>query len=365
MQEKKDGATYAPKGKTRPVCRPGEFPVAAVGLDHGHIYGMCNGLSEAGADIAVVYDPDPGKVAAFRERFPGAKAAGSLEEALSAPVRLVATAAVPADRAGIALAAMAHGKDAFSDKPGFTAMEQAAALRAAVKETGRRFFVYFSERLHVEASVLAGEMIRGGAVGRVVQVMGWGPHRLSAPTRPAWFFDPARYGGILTDIGCHQIEQILHFAGAEDAEIEKSRTGNYAHPSHPGFEDYGDCLLRCDNGVAGYFRVDWFTPDGLGAWGDGRTLIVGTEGTLEIRKYLDLANSGEGDHIYLADGRGERHIAAAGTCGFPFFGRMIRDSLDGTETAMKQEYVFRVMELTIRAEKEAERIGGAAAQPSN
>ena len=355
MQEKKDGATYAPKGKARPICKPGEFPVAAVGLDHGHIYGMCNGLSEAGADVAFVYDPDSVKVEAFREKFPNAKPLGSLEEALCAPVRMIATAAVPADRAGIALAAMAHGKDAFSDKPGLTTLEQAAALRTAAKETGQRFFIYFSERLHVEASVLAGNMIREGAVGKVVQVMGWGPHRLSELTRPAWFFDPERYGGILTDIGCHQIEQIMYFAGAEDAVIEKSRVANYAHSAHSAFEDYGDCLLRCSNGVAGYFRVDWFTPDGLGAWGDGRTLIVGTEGTLEIRKYIDLANSREGDHVYLADGKGERHIEAAGTCGFPFFGQMIRDCLDGTETAMKQEYVFRVMELAVQAQRDAER----------
>ena len=359
MQEKKDGAFYAPKGKARPTCAPGEFPVAVIGLDHGHIYGMCNGLSEAGADIAYVYDPDPEKVEAFRQKFPHAKPAGNMEEALCAPVRMIATAAVPADRAGIAIAAMKHGKDAFSDKPGLTTSLHAAALRAAQKETGKRYFIYFSERLHVEASVRAGEMIREGAIGKIVQVMGWGPHRLSETTRPGWFFDPERYGGILTDIGCHQIEQILYFAGAEDAVIEKSRIGNYAHPKYPGFQDYGDCLLRCENGVAGYFRVDWFTADGLAAWGDGRTLIVGTEGTLEIRKYIDLGRSAEGDHIYLVDRKGERHIEVAGTCGFPFFGQMIRDCLDGTETAMRQEYVFRVMELAICAQREAEWIIGA------
>ena len=355
MQEKKDGSVYAPKGRAQAVCSPGDFPVGVIGLDHGHIFGMCNGLTEAGAEVVCVYDPDPAKVAAFRERFPGAAAAVSREEVLSAPVQMIATAAVPCDRAGVALAALAHGKHVFIDKPAMTTAEQIDALRRETERTGKRVFVYYSERLHVEASVYAEKLIREGAVGRVVQVMGWGPHRLSEPSRPAWFFEPERYGGILTDIGCHQIEQLMFFAGAKDARIIRSRVGNYAHPKHPAFQDFGDCMIECDNGVTGYFRVDWFTPDGMGAWGDGRTLITGTDGMIEIRKYIDLANSAEGDHVYFADRAGEHHLCVSGQCGFPFFGRMIRDCLDGSDTAMDQAYTFRVMELAIEAQQRAER----------
>lgn len=356
MQEKKDGSTYAPKGKASVVCAPGEFRVGVIGLDHGHIYGMCYGLREAGAEIILVYDPDPKKVAMFQSVFPQAKAAASREEVLCSDVNLIASAAVAADRCGIGVEAMEHGKDFFSDKPSITTRPQLAAARETAKRTGRRFFTYFSERLHVEASVYAEELLRSGAIGRVVQVMGWGPHRMGLTTRPDWFFDSDRFGGILTDIGCHQIEQIVHFAGAKDARIVKSRMGNYAHTEYPKFQDFGDAMLECDNGVTGYFRVDWFTPDGLGAWGDGRTLIIGTEGYIEIRKYIDVANSPEGDHVYCVNKEGEQHFCASGKCGFPFFGRLIRDCLDGSDTAMDQDYIFRIMELAIEAQEIAESV---------
>jgi predicted dehydrogenase len=225
--------------------------------------------------------------------------------------------------------------------------------REAVARTGRKYGVYYSERIHVEAAVCAGDLIESGAIGRVIQVMGWGPHRASPGSRPEWFFDRGKYGGILVDIGCHQIEQILAYAGAKDAQILYSRVENFNYPSRPLFEDFGEVGLVCDNGASGYFRVDWFTPDGLGSWGDGRTIVLGTDGYIEIRKYINVAADLEGDHVFLVNHRGERHIKAAGTCGFPFFGRFIRDCLDRTETAMTQDHAFRVIELAIEAQEQA------------
>ncbi len=357
MQEKRDGGTYAPRGKACAVCEKGAFPIGVIGLDHGHIYGMCNGLTEAGATLGPVYDPDPAKVGPFLAAFPEAWAAGSREEVLASDVKLVASAAVPADRCQIGCEAMRRGKDCFLDKPPLTTRAQLAEARRTAAETGRKMLVYFSERLHVEASVYAQQLIEQGAIGRVVQVMGWGPHRLSAQGRPAWFFEPERYGGILVDIGCHQIEQLVFFAGASDARIVQSRVGNYAHGQYPRFQDFGDAMLLCDNGVTGYFRVDWFTPDGLRAWGDGRTLITGTEGYIELRKYLDVASSAEGDHVYYVNGKEERHFCASGQCGFPFFGKLINDCLHRTETAMTQTYIFRVMELALEAQERAQLVG--------
>ena len=357
MQIKNDGATYAPKGKAAPACEPGGFPVGIIGLDHGHIYGMCNGLVEAGATIALVYDPDEVKVSEFLKSFPGSEAAKSQEEVFASSVKLIATAAVPCDRAGIGVAAMNAGKDCFSDKPAFTSRTGLEAAREAAARTGRRFFIYFSERLHVEGSVCAEELIKSGAIGKVLNVTGMGPHRLSADTRPDWFWDKEKYGGILVDIGCHQIEQIVHFARAKDAKITFSRAGNYANPQSPGFEDFGDATLVCGNGATGYFKVDWFTPEGLGAWGDGRTIVTGTAGYIEIRKYINVAESQEGDHVYYVNGEGEHHICASGKYGFPFFGAMIRDCLDRTETAMKQDYIFHISQLAIDARETAQNVG--------
>ncbi|MBI1355664.1 MAG: gfo/Idh/MocA family oxidoreductase [Acidobacteria bacterium] len=352
--QKADGMNYAPTGGGKPVVEKGAFPVAAVGLDHGHIYGMCNGLAAAGAEIRWAWDPDPARVEQFVKTYPEARPARSKQEVLQDPeVRLVASACVPADRGPLGCEVLAHGKDYFADKAPMTTLEQLAAARAQVAATGRKFAVYYSERLHTECSIYAGNLIAEGAIGRVLQVIGLGPHRLNAPSRPAWFFERERYGGILIDIGSHQIEQFLFFAGAGDAQVVSARTANYNHKQYPELEDFGDASLTADNGATNYFRVDWFTPDGLGAWGDGRCFILGTEGYIEMRKYLDIGRDPESDQLYLVNGREEKRIATHGTVGFPFFGELILDCLEGTERAMTQEHTFKAAELCLLAQAQA------------
>ncbi|KZE80882.1 oxidoreductase [Paenibacillus elgii] len=355
--QKNDGMNYAPQGKPNPVVKPGEFAFAAIGLDHGHIFGMCNGLMEAGADLVAVYDPDPVKVEAFVKRYPQAKAAASEEEILLDPsIRLVAAAAVPSERGSLGVRVMSAGKDYFTDKTPFTALSQLEAARAKCEETGRKYMVYFSERLHVESAVFAGELIQKGAIGRVVHVMGWGPHRLNAPTRPQWFFEREKYGGILCDIGSHQIEQFLYYTGAKDATVVSSRVANYHNKPYPELEDFGDATLTGDNGATFYFRVDWLTPDGLGTWGDGRTLIVGTDGYIELRKYIDIARDKQGDHVYLVNKEVERHFSVHGEVGYPFFGQLILDCIHRTENAMTQEHAFKAAELCLKAQQQAVRV---------
>lgn len=354
--EKESGMNYAPQGKPNKVCREGEFVIAAVGLEHGHIYGMCNGLIEAGAQLKWVYDPDPAKVRAFCEKYPQVKAARSEEEVLGDPsVQLVAGAAVTSERCALGLRVMDAGKDYFTDKAPLTTLAQLEQAKAKVKETGRKYAVYYSERLHVESAVYAGQLVEQGAIGRVIQVLGTGPHR-EGTGRPDWFYDKEKFGGILCDIGSHQIEQFLYYTGAKDAAVQCARVANYSHKDHPTFEDFGDASLVGDNGAAGYFRVDWFTPDGLGTWGDGRLILLGTEGYIELRKYIDVARDPEGDHVYLVNGEKERHIAVRGKVGYPFFGKLILDCLNRTETAMTQEHAFKAAELCVRVELAATKI---------
>jgi predicted dehydrogenase len=357
MQQKADGMNYAPQGRAERVCGTGEFPIGVIGLDHGHIYGMCNGLKEAGADVKWVYDPDPKKVAAFRTKFPEAAAARSEAEILDdGAVRLVASASVPDQRCPVGLRAMDAGKHFFTDKPPCVTLDQVAAAREKVARTGLRYAVYYSERLHVESAVYAERLVKEGAIGRVVQVMGTGPHRISLAQRPEWFFHKNRYGGIIVDIGCHQIEQFLCYTGARDARVLHSAIANYNYKQYPEFEDFGQATLQADNGASGYFRVDWFTPNGLGSWGDGRTVILGTDGYIELRKYLDVARTKEGDQVYLVNHEGESHHPVAGTVGFPFFGRLIRDCLDDTHEAYSQELFFKAIELAIVAQTRADRL---------
>lgn len=354
---KSDGMNYAPKGKPRPVVQAGEFVIAAAALDHGHIYGMCNGLAEAGATLKWVFDPDPAKVEAFLKAYPDAKPAESLAQILEdAEVQLVCGAAITSERAALGIKVMKAGKDYFTDKAPFTTLEQVEEARKTAAETGRKYMVYYSERLHVESAVYAGQLIEQGAIGRVLQVIGMGPHRLGAPNRPEWFFKHDQYGGILCDIGSHQIEQFLYYTGAKDAEILSSKVANYNHLEYPELEDFGDCTLLGDNGATQYFRVDWFTPDGLSTWGDGRTFILGTEGTIELRKYVNVAADQTGDHLFLVNKDGETHLELHGKVGYPFFGELILDCINRTETAMTQAHAFKAGELCVKAQMAAKHI---------
>ena len=343
--------TYAPQGKPAPVVAPGEFVFAAAHLDHGHINAMCGGLLEAGGTLRWVYDPDPAKVQAFQERYPEVHVARSLDEILEdAEVYLVAAAAVPNERGPLGLQVMRAGKDYFTDKGPFTTLAQLDDARRAVKETGQRYHVYYGERLHSECAMFAGDLIQEGAIGRVIQVLGLGPHRLNAPKRPAWFFEKEKYGGILADIGSHQIEQFLTYTGSADATVASARVANFNNPETPGLEDFGETNLVGDSGASGYFRVDWFTPDGLSSWGDGRTLILGTDGYIELRKYTEITRSGGGDQVYLVDGKGEQHMEVSGKVGFRFFGQLVLDVLNRTETAMTQAHAFKAAELCLKAQ---------------
>jgi predicted dehydrogenase len=355
--QKGDGMNYAPQGKPAPVVGKGEFVFAATALDHGHIYGQCNGLTEAGGEVRYVYDREPARVEKFCAAFPSAKPLSSEEELLEKnDIILVAAAAVPSERGPLGVRVMDAGKDYFTDKTPFTTLDQLAEARKTAARTNRKYMVYYSERLHVECAVRAGQLIRDGTIGRVVQVIGLGPHRSSRASRPAWFWSREKTGGILCDIGSHQFEQFLSFSGASDARIVHAQVANYHHKEYPEFEDWGEANLVADNGSTNYIRVDWLNPDGLRSWGDGRTFILGTEGYIELRKYLDLAREEEGDHLYLVDQRGEHHIRCHGVVGFPFFGELILDCLNRTERAMTQEHAFRAAELCLQAQAMATRI---------
>jgi len=350
-----DGLNYAPKGKSAPVVKPGEFVFAALGLYHGHVSGMCNGLIEAGGILKSYYDPNPQYMANFAKNFPDVSPARSEEEILNDPeIKLVAAADKTCDRCALGMKVMGAGKDYFTDKAPFTTLEQLSEARSMVKKTRKKYAVYYSERIHVESAVFAGQLVEEGAIGRVLQVIGFGPHRLNAPSRPDWFFVKKDYGGIICDIGSHNVEQILHYTGAKDGKVVCSHVANYNNPKYPGLEDFGDAQIVLDNNATGYFRVDWFTPDGLQTWGDGRLFILGTEGYIEQRKYMNLGFKGSGGgHVFLANKNEETYYHVHGKVGYPYFGQLILDCLNRTENAMTQEHAFKAAEISLIAQRDA------------
>lgn len=338
-----------------PAPRPPRIRFAVIGLNHGHIYGQTQAVIGGGGELVWVYAKEPDLVAAFTKRFPQAKLARGEQEILDdGSIKLVVSASIPDERAPLGLDVMRHGKDFMVDKPGLTTLEQLAEVRRVQAETRRIYSILYSERLENRATVRAGELVRKGAIGKVLQTVGLGPHRLNAKSRPAWFFERERYGGILCDIGSHQFDQFLFFTGSKRAEIAASQVGNLHHPQYPGLEDFGDVLLRGDGGT-GYIRVDWFTPDGLPTWGDGRLTVLGTEGFIEIRKNVDIGGRAGGNHLFLVDGKETRYVDVTGQL-LPYGERLVDDVLNRTETAMPQEHCFLATELALRAQKDAERL---------
>lgn len=327
---------------------------AAIGLDHRHIYGQSENMQSVGATFVSWWtDGEPETLNGFDKRFPDVRRVKNRQEILDdESIDLVLIAAVPADRADLAIEAMEHGKDVMVDKPGCTSPEQLEAIKACVNRTGRIWSIDFSERFEVASVTKAAELVQSGAIGKVVQTVGLGPHRLNRATRPDWFFQKERYGGILCDIASHQVDQFLFFTGSTDATVSMASVGNYANKADTGLQDFGEIALRSES-AHGYIRVDWYTPDALPTWGDGRLTILGTEGTIELRKYVDIARSDTTDHLYLVNGTRCEYMDCR-DAGYPYFEQLADDIRHRTETAMPQAHCFKVMELALQAQAMAD-----------
>jgi predicted dehydrogenase len=328
---------------------------AVIGLDHYHIMGMTAAVQRGGGKLVKFYATDSKAIADFRAKFGDIKLAKSEDEILNdKSVKLVCGAPIPDLRAPLGIRVMKAGKDYLSDKPAITTLEQLAEVRETVAETKRKFAIMYSERLEVKAAIQAGYFVDQGAIGKVVQTINLAGHRIGnvdAGGRPAWFWEKERFGGILTDIGSHQIEQFLYYTKSTTARVVASQTGNFNHPQHPSFEDFGD-MVAVGNGGTGYIRVDWFTPDGLPTWGDGRLFILGTEGYIELRKYVDIAGRKGGNHLFIADKKGVRYFDCNSVI-LTFGPQFVSDIIHRTEVAQNQDEALLTAELVLTAEKNA------------
>jgi len=323
-----------------------------VGTNHRHIRGQVECMTNAGAEFVSFFEAEPELAEEFAQRYPAPRRAQSEAEVLEDPsIQLLVTAAIPADRAPLAVRAMRLGKDVMTDKPGVTTLAQLEEVRRVQKETGRIFSICFSERFETRSTVKAWELVQAGAIGRVVHTVGLGPHRMNRPSRADWFYARDRLGGILTDIASHQADQFLLFTGSTRAEVVAAHVANYANADKPEFEDFGEVLWRGDGGT-GYVRVDWYTPDGLPTWGDGRLTILGTEGYIELRKYVDIAGRPGIDHLFLVDGKETRYVDCSNVP-LPYGPALIHDVLHRTETAMPQAHCFLASQLALEAQARA------------
>lgn len=326
---------------------------AVIGINHGHIYSQVDAVIRGGGELVSFFAKEADLSAAFAKRFPQAKQVKSDNETLDdQSIQLVLTSGIPAERAPLGVRVMKAGKDFMTDKPGITTLDQLAEVRRVQKETKRIYSIMYSERLENRATVKAGELVKSGAIGNVIQTIGLGPHRMTPKSRPDWFFDKKQFGGIICDIGSHQFDQFLFFTGSKKADIVAAQVGNVHFPQYPKFEDFGDVMLRGDGGM-GYIRVDWFSPDGLKSWGDGRLTILGTEGFIEIRKNIDPGGREGGNHLFVTDSKETRYIDCSKEP-LPYGEQLVNDVLNRTETAMSQEHCFLATELALKAQKQAQ-----------
>ncbi|MGE0005811.1 MAG: Gfo/Idh/MocA family protein [Parvibaculaceae bacterium] len=331
---------------------------SVIGLNHYHVYMQIDSLLKGGGELVSCWAKEPELRAVFKEKYPDAKLASSEKEVLEdETIQLVTGAGIPNERAPIGIRVMQHGKDYLVDKAGFTDLGQLAEARKVQKETKRIYSVYYVERLESASTIHAAELARKGAIGKVVQTIGLGPHQLNAPKRPDWFFRKAQYGGILTDIASHQADQFLYLTGSTKAEVKYARVANNAHPEFPELEDFGEANFLGDGG-SGYIRVDWYTPDGLKTWGDGRLIVLGTEGYIEVRKYADIAHRPGEDHLIVVDKKETRYVNCQGMP-LPFGEQLVFDVVNRTETANDQELCFLASELALKAQAMAEGHGNS------
>lgn len=328
--------------------------IAAIGMAHEHIYGQVRMLVAQGARLVGCYDADPEPCRKLLAEYPQAKIAQTEEELLNDPaVEVIVTAAVPSERANIGLRALAQGKHVFTDKPGIINQAQLSALKEATRNSGKKYLIYYQMR----RAPLVWEMvrrIRSGDIGKVVQVMSVCPHRCGADARPDWFFDLARSGSILMDIGVHHLDLHLLFTGQARGNLRYARMDCVRFTEYEGFYDYGEALFEYAGGsITGSFRLDWLSPDGLNAHGDGRFLVLGSEGYLDYRPSVELAGRVGKGHLFVVNQRESLALSPADVAPTTFSADLYQDFVDGGEKSMIQESIFNTAEMLLEAESEA------------
>jgi predicted dehydrogenase len=343
------------RGRPAPRLRFG-----VIGMNHFHIYQMVDAVTRGGGELAAAFAREPDLRAAFVDRYPNARLVSDERAILEDDsIQLVLSSIVPNERAPLGIRVMQHGKDYLADKPGITTLAQLADVRRVQAETQRIYSIMYSERFESPGTVKAGDLVGAGALGQVLHTIGLGPHQIGLTRRPDWFWDPDAYGGIICDIGSHQIDQFLFFTGSTGGEVVASQIANYRHRDHPGFQDFGEVMVRGDGGT-GYVRLDWFTPAGLGVWGDTRIIVEGTDGYLEVRKNIDIGGREGPEHLFLVDEDGISHIDCRDVA-LPFGSQIVDDVVNRTQTAMSQAHCFLATELALQAQHQATWIVGAPA----
>jgi predicted dehydrogenase len=333
---------------------------AVIGLSHVHIVAMTHALLNVPGVSCGGFAPEETPIAKGFAGLYRDLPHRSRDELLGDPsIDLILCADVYGHRASVLLAALEAGKHVFVDKPAVTTLDELEAVERAVKVSGKLVFVYFGERLGNPLCVKARQLLSEGRIGRPVNFIGLGPHKLSIEHRPPWMFDPRLYGGILNDIAVHQVELFCWLTRQKIVGF-RSRVGNFATPQYPAFEDFGDVSFEGDGGTAGYARVDWLSPDALPTWGDIRQFLVGTEGTMEIRSTINLGSQDPKPVLLLTTRSGAPEQIGVSDVDTAWAPQLVADIRDGVNRLTPHEETFAALRTVLLMQQRAERIGAGA-----
>lgn len=253
-----------------------------------------------------VYDLDQGLARDLGARC-GASAAGRLEDVLEDPEVQAIYVAVPHDQLyPLARAALEAGKHTLVEKPMALTLEQADELIALAGERRLALGVFYELR-HSRPYAQARELIRAGAIGKVIGVqvqtlidkpLAYWESGYSGRSANPWRGQKARAGGGVVIMNTsHQLDAVHYVTGLEVASVS-AEVGTLAAPVE--VEDSASVNVRYDNGALGSI---WAGASAVGARAgqDERFNVFGTRGQLKVP---DAYGSGA-LQVYLRDGWGE------------------------------------------------------------
>ena len=331
--------------------------IGLIGIEHLHVFEMVDGLVNAGA-ATICHSAADGPLTSMYEGWRTDSERRSVYGVLGDDsLDLVVLADVPAERGHLAADALVAGRHVLTAKPAVTSPDELDAIDDAVRSSGRRWWVFFSERLCNRAITEAIRLVHAGAIGELVAVAGAAPHTLAADSRPGWFFDRDRSGGILVDLAAHQADQLLAVAGPGSTEVLAATVANVATPTHPGFQDLGRMSLRHTTAdgrvVLSDHHVDWLSPAGLGTWGDVRLTLTGTTGSIEVRSNIDVAGAPGGEHLIIVDADSARRVDCSDVR-IDWAQRLRADIELGTDSFMDHDHTVAACRLALAAQAHAE-----------
>lgn len=284
-----------------------DIKIAMAGLAHGHGVGFLgSALNLGGVSVTGFYDDEnPANAQEASKQF-NAPVYSNLDELLqNSGANTLITAAINSSKADIIVKAIDTGLNIISDKPLVTTMEDLNRITDALERNKNvKLYLMLSERYN-PVLVTAKKLIDAGEIGQIVSIINMRPHRLKPEGRPAWMFDSSLYGGIINDLGVHDIDIATYLSGSDVQEILAASTSNMRYTEFDDFNDNGEAMLRLKNGCIVFILESWLTPEKYPHHGEMKFIVHGTKGQIiadpqnsKVTLYSDTKEQQDVEIIY-------------------------------------------------------------------